>query len=148
MNEAPPLLPTASGKASRYSLPAALVQERGFTWACAGVTAGFVSLNLAGVHVWTCPFLQVTGLPCPGCGMTRSCSSLLRGDLAGSLSWHLFGPLFLLIGLTGFTGSLLPQPHRSYFAGWLLLWDRRLRFTPLLFAGLIIYCLTRWFLPR
>ncbi len=134
--------------ASRYGLPAALVQARGFTWACAGVTAGLVGTHLAGVSLWTCPFLSLTGLPCPGCGLTRSCGCLLRGDLAQSFSWHAFGPLIFLIGLTGFAGSLLPDVPRRRFAAMLQHWDTRLRFTPLLFAGLVIYTLTRWFLPR
>ena len=38
-----------------------------------------------------CPHKLLTGFPCPGCGITRSIMSLWRGDLAGSLSYHVFG---------------------------------------------------------
>ena len=38
-----------------------------------------------------CPFKRVTGLPCPGCGMTRSVVTLLHGDLAASLYYHPLG---------------------------------------------------------
>lgn len=31
-----------------------------------------------------CPFRAVTGLLCPGCGITRLCLALLRGDWAGA----------------------------------------------------------------
>ncbi len=31
-----------------------------------------------------CPFRAVTGLLCPGCGVTRLCLALLRGDWAGA----------------------------------------------------------------
>ena len=35
-----------------------------------------------------CPIKAVTGFPCPGCGMTRGCLSLLRLDFAGAFRWH------------------------------------------------------------
>lgn len=33
-----------------------------------------------------CPFLQLTGLPCPGCGGLRAVNDLTRGDLVGAIS--------------------------------------------------------------
>lgn len=33
-----------------------------------------------------CPFLTVTGLPCPGCGGLRAVNDLSRGDLGAALS--------------------------------------------------------------
>jgi hypothetical protein len=32
-----------------------------------------------------CPFLKVTGLPCPGCGGLRAVNDLTHGDLVGAL---------------------------------------------------------------
>lgn len=133
---------------SRFGLPAALVQQRGFTWACAGVAMGLLGLNLTGLLLFPCPFLSLTGLPCPGCGLTRSCLCLLHGDLPGSLGYHAFGPLVVLIGLTGLAGSLLPAASRIRFIAFLQVWDQRLHFTQLTFAGLVIYSLTRWIFPR
>jgi len=51
-----------------------------------------------------CVFKMLTGLPCPGCGITKSLIFLYQGDLDKSLHYHLFGlPLVvgcvLLIGL-------------------------------------------------
>lgn len=44
----------------------------------------------------SCNFKEMTGLPCWGCGLTRSALHLKRGDLAASLRLHLFtAPLFL-----------------------------------------------------
>ena len=41
----------------------------------------------------TCPILMLTGISCPGCGMTRAWVCALHGDIAGAFGWH---PLFLL----------------------------------------------------
>jgi hypothetical protein len=43
-----------------------------------------------------CPFRMSTGLPCPGCGMTRSVVRLLHGDVSASLWFHPLGPLLVL----------------------------------------------------
>lgn len=44
-----------------------------------------------------CPFRLLTGLPCPGCGLTRSLVCLLHGDLASSIAFHPLGPLVALV---------------------------------------------------
>ena len=41
-----------------------------------------------------CPFYNLTGLPCPGCGLTRAFVCLGHGRWLESLHWH---PLGLLI---------------------------------------------------
>lgn len=41
-----------------------------------------------------CIFKAMTGLPCPGCGMTRAFLRLFHGDLEGALYFH---PLFWLV---------------------------------------------------
>ena len=43
-----------------------------------------------------CAVKRTTGLPCPGCGLTRSWVSALDGDAAGSLLHHPLGWLVLL----------------------------------------------------
>jgi len=40
-----------------------------------------------------CLFKVVTGMPCPGCGMTRSVAYSLHGHPLQALSFHWFGPL-------------------------------------------------------
>ena len=37
-----------------------------------------------------CPMVMVTGLPCPGCGLTRAGFALLKLDLAGAFRIHPF----------------------------------------------------------
>ncbi len=38
-------------------------------------------------------------MPCPGCGITKSIAFLYQGELNKSLSYHLFGPLVVLISV-------------------------------------------------
>lgn len=47
-----------------------------------------------------CPFALCTGMACPGCGMTRAASHLVRGDIGTALSYHPLVPL-LALAVTG-----------------------------------------------
>lgn len=38
-----------------------------------------------------CPLFQLTGIPCPFCGLTRSISSGLHGELGRSIAYHPLG---------------------------------------------------------
>ena len=49
-----------------------------------------------------CPFALCTGIACPGCGMTRAASHLIRGDVSGALGYH---PLILLVAALSVMGS-------------------------------------------
>lgn len=54
-----------------------------------------------------CPFKMATGLPCPGCGITKSFVFIYDGNLTQSFYYHLFGPFafafcLLLILILGF----------------------------------------------
>lgn len=50
----------------------------------------------------TCPFRFVTGLPCPGCGLTRSFLLVARGRLAEATRMHAFWipiTIWVIVGL-------------------------------------------------
>ena len=53
-----------------------------------------------------------TGIPCLGCGLTRSLSCALRGRLVESWNYHPFGPLILVLFGVIALQSLLPDNHR------------------------------------
>lgn len=61
-----------------------------------------------------CPFRVMTGLPCPGCGMTRALCCLCHGRFADALWYHPAVPLVVL-GLAAAavygiaTGKRLPE---------------------------------------
>lgn len=60
-----------------------------------------------------CPFLNVTGIPCPFCGITRSLFSLLNGNLSKALWYHPFGPVLwggaALLGFGSFALTLFSR---------------------------------------
>ncbi len=65
-----------------------------------------------GLGIRVCLFRILSGLPCPGCGLTRALSSLLHGDWAAAFSYHPFVfavfPALALISVHG----LLPGEAR------------------------------------
>lgn len=65
----------------------------------AAVGAGYALwVNLTHLAI-PCPFHAITGLQCPGCGVTRLCLALLRQDVAGA--WQANAVLLLLLPLLG-----------------------------------------------
>ena len=42
-----------------------------------------------------CVFRRLTGLPCPGCGLTRSWVNFAHGDIGTSVAFNAFGPVLL-----------------------------------------------------
>lgn len=46
-----------------------------------------------------CPFRALTGLPCPGCGMTRAFCSLGHGDLQGAFGYNVLAPFVFAAAL-------------------------------------------------
>lgn len=48
--------------------------------------------------VFGCPIKRIFGIPCPGCGMTRGCLSLIRLDFVSAMRWH---PLCVFVPFLG-----------------------------------------------
>ncbi|MGZ3143488.1 DUF2752 domain-containing protein [Lentzea chajnantorensis] len=56
----------------------------------------FVDPNQPGNLLPKCPFNWLTGLNCPGCGITRMAHALLHGDVVAA--WH-FNAAMLVVGV-------------------------------------------------
>lgn len=52
------------------------------------VTAGFFP---------QCPFHAMTGLNCPGCGLTRGFHALFHGDVLGALHYNAMLPIYAFV---------------------------------------------------
>ena len=100
----------------------------------AAVFAAFFFLAYVVGSNTLCWFRTMTGLPCPGCGLTSAAKALCRGEIIQSLKYHLFllpaGGIFLIFLLRNkirFCGQL----HRSRL------------FYPIITGLLVLYFLIR-----
>ena len=69
-------------------------------FALAGLSALFLVSAFfkpsTGEYFTICGFKNLTGLPCPGCGLTHSFCALTQGDIGGAFTFNLLGPLLYL----------------------------------------------------
>lgn len=73
-----------------------------------------------------CLMRRATGLPCPGCGLTRSFCALAKGEVARSAHFHPFGPVLFAVAcaywLRGI-GLMAGWRHRvARFDAWMMRW--------------------------
>ena len=72
-----------------------------------------------GVLPSVCTFHLTTGLPCPGCGLTRSVVSCAHGQWAAAFHYHPLGPIifaaFVGLAAIGVLGLLQPQRVAQFF---------------------------------
>ena len=70
--------------------------------------AGVMVLSAGSAAVWyfdptkagffpVCPLYSMTGLACPGCGLTRGFHALFHGDLYTAIDYNALIPVFVLI---------------------------------------------------
>ena len=77
-------------------------------------TAGFIALTLVllasvfyspspadanGQYFTVCGFKALTGLPCPGCGLTHSFCAIGKGDLREALAFNAIGPPLFVVSI-------------------------------------------------
>ncbi len=81
--------------------------------------AALLAINPTDQGSTICPIALLTGVPCPGCGMTRAASALLRGNVDLALDYHPLIPLLVVLVVGGWVWSLLrragkvePIPNR------------------------------------
>jgi hypothetical protein len=73
-----------------------------------------------------CPIALCTGVACPGCGMTRAATRLIRGDLGTALTFHPLIPAVALLAIGGWVWFILrragrvPPPSRALVNGILI----------------------------
>jgi hypothetical protein len=111
------------------------------------LTAGIAGVQLACTHFLhfglPCAFHASTGLPCPGCGLTRSVLTLLRGHPEDSFLLHPFGPPLFLAMLFALVVGILPQAPRSRIAGVVESFELRTGILPLLFVAFMVVWVLR-----
>lgn len=84
----------------------------------------FAVAVLAASFVWPagesrivlCWFRAATGMPCPGCGLTRSICALSHLRLAEAVRFHPFGPLVYLLLVTLVVALVAGEERRRWIA--------------------------------
>lgn len=90
--------------------------------AAAGILAGSAGAFVVGYFnpstsnfFPVCPLFAITGLNCPGCGLTRGFHALFQGDILTALQFNLFLPVYLLGFIyIGFSLLLIASRGRGF----------------------------------
>src|SRR2546421_510631 len=95
--------------------------------ACAVFTAVCVLMPADGLGVELCPCLRLTHAPCPGCGVTRCGSCLVRGEVRRAVRYPPLGTMmFPLIAALGLL-AMVPRRWRGRACSRLAAWGEPLR---------------------
>jgi hypothetical protein len=122
---------------------AAILRNRRFGLVLAGVLSLHVTFVWLQVRVWECSFFKLTGLPCPGCGLTRACMLLLQGDVRDSVRFHAFAPIFIILISVMMLATFLPKIVTEPFIQKAETLERQTGLTIIILGGLILYWLAR-----
>ncbi len=103
-------MPEAEDGARPYQSPSSVSVERHLAWATLlGLSAVFL-ISM----IWRppdeptfilCPFRALTGLLCPGCGMTRAFCALGHGELRRAIHFNALSPLLYLTFIVAWIGA-------------------------------------------
>lgn len=63
--------------------------------------ASLAAVGPVGDGVGLCPYRNLFGVACPGCGLSRAASSMLNGDVSAAMTYHPLVPLFLAQAVVG-----------------------------------------------
>lgn len=122
---------------------ATILRNRKFGLLLTGALAVHIVLSVLGLPGWQCPVLKLTGVPCPGCGLTRACLLLLRGDLQTSMKFHAFAPVFIVFVSLMILSTLLPRSVTELVIHKTETLERQTGLTIIILGGLILYWLAR-----
>lgn len=128
----------------RWHLIAALLEQPRLAWAMLSGSALYGVMSLMKIPIFPCAWKNVTGLPCPGCGMTRSALALFRGQWQESLRHNAVTWAILLFWLIIAIGLSVPHHYRKAWIRTIGHWEDRSRWGLWFGAILVIYTLTRW----
>ena len=116
-----------------------ILESRVETAAIVGFGVVHLGLGMMGLSFWNCPILAATGVPCPGCGLTRATMQLFHGNILDSLQTHAFAPIFLMALLLMITVLVLPNSARIKIISFVNRLETRNGITAWVFTSLMFY---------
>ncbi len=139
-----PAFPSAPPAQRRcVAVLAPLIQHRWVSAWITGAATVHLALAQAGLGGLGCPIRELTGVPCPGCGLTTAILDLFHGQWEAGLTRHAFAPVFLLGLAAIFLGAILPPASRLAFARWLARGEERTGAARWLALALLAYWIAR-----
>jgi uncharacterized protein DUF2752 len=126
-----------------FSPIATLLRDRRFGLILTGALSFNVAAFILHLPGWECAFFRLTGVPCPGCGLTRACLLLLKGDVQASLKFHAFAPIFVVLIAMLIICTVLPRTVTEPFINRAETLERQSGITIIILGGLILYWLAR-----
>ncbi|MBC8029170.1 MAG: DUF2752 domain-containing protein [Pyrinomonadaceae bacterium] len=126
-----------------FSPIATILRDRRFGFVLTGALGLNFALFSLGLPGWECPFFRLTGLPCPGCGLTRACTLLLKGEVQASIEFHAFAPIFVVLIAILMTSTILPRAVSEPLIHKAERLERQTGVTIIILGGLILYWLAR-----
>lgn len=91
-----------------------------------------------------CPFLMITGHPCPGCGGLRAVNDLTNGDIVGAVSSNAFAVAVLAVLAVTWTMWTVRRLRGDVQARWLSLGATQLTVVLVVMVAFGAFRLTPW----
>jgi hypothetical protein len=120
-----------------------LVRNRRVGAVLVAAAAVQVAVTAAGLPGLGCPWRDVTGTPCPGCGLSRACAAMALGDWSLGMRLHPFAPVAVAVLATVGLGAVLPGRPRARLADALERAERRTMLGPVVGALLVAHAVAR-----
>ncbi|HSS21343.1 MAG TPA: DUF2752 domain-containing protein [Pyrinomonadaceae bacterium] len=136
-------MPPATLSQTGFFPLATTLRNRRFGLVLMGALVVHFTLSLLGLPGWQCAFFRLTGVPCPGCGLTRACMLLVKGDVRDAIVLHAFAPIFVLLIAILILATVLPKSLTEPFILKAEILERQTGITIIILTGLILYWLAR-----
>jgi len=130
-----------------FPVVASMIRSRAMCAGFVGFIGLQVGLSAAGVTLMDCYMLKYTGVPCPGCGLTRGAIATARFDFVEVLYYNALGPAALFVMALFFAGLVLPVCWRDALAGAVARVERATAVSAVVLIALWVYWIVRliWF---
>ena len=100
-------------------------------------------LSILAFDLWQCQIKIVTGIRCPGCGLSSAISHMVRGEFLEMLYEHAFAPFFTIGIIFIFMISLLPADKYRKAVARIFDFEKRTGFINYFLIGFVVYWIIR-----
>jgi Protein of unknown function (DUF2752) len=118
---------------------APLLRERVVCWSLIATGAILIGANMLGITLWRCAFKELTGRPCPGCGLTRGMSALAHGRWQQAVEWNVGTPVFAFAIMLMVLVTLMKDGAREPILRGVELVERRTGLVWFVLTGLLLW---------